>query len=227
MALAANRVGRIYVLAGVNGAGKSSVAGAAIRAAGGEYLNPDGATERIVMANPGATLAEANAAAGTQGKRLLERAIGDRLDFTFETTLGGNTITRLLELALDRQIQVHVRYVGLAGIDLHIERVRARVASGGHDIPEAKIRERYQKSRINLIRLLPRLTTLSLLDNSITAPPEEGVRPEVRLLLRAEGGSIREVVPLETMPVWAKPIVMVAYRAWGEGSPRHKTPLSD
>ena len=32
---------RLYVLAGVNGAGKSSIGGAAIRAAGGEYYNPD------------------------------------------------------------------------------------------------------------------------------------------------------------------------------------------
>ena len=32
---------RINVLAGVNGSGKSSVAGATIRSAGGDYYNPD------------------------------------------------------------------------------------------------------------------------------------------------------------------------------------------
>lgn len=207
---ASEHSGRIYVLAGVNGAGKSSVAGAAIRAVGGEYFNPDEATQRIMAANPGATLPEANAAAWAQGRRLLERAVDERLVYTFETTLGGTTITRLLEMALDRRLEVHVRYVGLAGVELHIERVRARATSGGHDIPEAKIRERYQNSRVNLIRLLPRLTTLSVFDNTVAAPPAERFRPDFRLLLQTERGSVREVAALETIPDWAKPIVMAA-----------------
>jgi predicted ABC-type ATPase len=216
---APDRAGRIYVLAGVNGAGKSSLAGAAIAAAGGEYFNPDDATQRILAATPGASLADANAAAWTLGRRLLERAIEGRLDYAFETTLGGSTITRLLAVALDRRLEVHVRYLGLESVELHLERVRARVAAGGHDIPEAKIRERYQNSRIILIRLLPRLSTLSVFDNSVAAPPAEGFRPIVRLLLRTDGGSIREVATAETMPGWAKPIVMAAYHVGIRPSP--------
>jgi predicted ABC-type ATPase len=42
----------IYVLAGVNGAGKSSIGGAAIRENGAEYFNPDEAARRIADANP-------------------------------------------------------------------------------------------------------------------------------------------------------------------------------
>src|SRR5207302_846106 len=86
----------IYVLAGVDGAGKSSIGGAAIRQSGADYFNPDEATQRILAANPGISPAEANSAAWHQGKRLLERAIAERLDYAFETTLGGDTIRRLL-----------------------------------------------------------------------------------------------------------------------------------
>jgi predicted ABC-type ATPase len=202
--------GRLFVLAGVNGAGKSSVAGAAVRATGGEYFNPDEATARILAANSGVTLSVANAAAWAMGKRLLERAIAEHLDYAFETTLGGSTITRLLEAAPDAGLEVHMRYVGLVGAELHISRVRSRVAAGGHDIPEAKIRERYDHSRRNLIRLLPRLTELTVFDNSVEAPPMLGRRPEPRLLLHTRSGTLYETAPLESIPAWAKPIVMAA-----------------
>jgi predicted ABC-type ATPase len=65
------------------------------------------------------------------------------VDASFETTLGGNTIPALLEEAMAVGIEVLVRYVGLDSVDLHIARVRAGVARGGHDIPEGKIRERF------------------------------------------------------------------------------------
>ncbi|MGF2953375.1 ZTL protein, partial [Mycobacterium sp. THU-M116] len=84
------------MLAGVNGAGKSSIGGAAIRAAGGEYYNPDEAARALLAANPGLRQIEANAAAWQQGRRLLERAIDQHLDFAFETTLGGTSMPRLL-----------------------------------------------------------------------------------------------------------------------------------
>jgi predicted ABC-type ATPase len=84
------------VLAGVNGAGKSSIGGAMFRVAGTDYYNPDEAASELMAANPGLDQVKANATAWHQGRRLLERAINERLDFAFETTLGGSTIARLL-----------------------------------------------------------------------------------------------------------------------------------
>src|SRR5581483_8743614 len=140
------RPAQIHVLAGVNGAGKSSIIGATIRAKGGEYYNPDEAAREIMTANPGLGQAEANAAAWEQGRKLLERAIDQGLDFIFETTLGGNTMPALLSEAARRGVEMHVFYVGLGSVDAHIERVRQRVRAGGHDIPEADIRRRYRHS---------------------------------------------------------------------------------
>lgn len=105
----------IYVLAGTNGAGKSSVAGAAFRDHGTDYFNPDEATRRILEANPDIGLDEANSEAWLQGKRLLEKSITERLEFAFETTLGGNTIPGLLADAHDAGLAVRVWYVGLEG----------------------------------------------------------------------------------------------------------------
>jgi predicted ABC-type ATPase len=202
----------IYVLAGTNGAGKSSVAGAMFRRSGADYFNPDEATARIVAANPGIARAEANSAAWHQGKRLLERATADRLDFAFETTLGGRTISALLRKALAAGIEVRVWFVGLSTPELHMARVRARVARGGHDIPESKIRERYDRSRINLIALIPRLTELRVFDNSFEANPHTGHVPRPTLILHVAKGQIVETVALAETPQWAKPLVAAAIR---------------
>ncbi len=213
---------RIHVLAGVNGAGKSSIGGAAVRSFGGEYFNPDEAARRILDANPGLTQAEANGVAWQQGRRLLERAITERLDFAFETTLGGSTIPRLLTAAARQGIEVHIWYAGLASPELHIERVRARVRRGGHDIPEADIRRRFRHSRLNLIALLPALTSLRVYDNSTEGDPATGAAPTPALVLELRRGAILDPTDLARTPEWAKPIVAAALKAKEVG--RRKRP---
>lgn len=205
----------ILVIAGTNGAGKSSVAGAAFRERGGDYFNPDEATRRIQDTIPGIDPATANSEAWLQGKRLLEAAIAARRTFAFETTLGGNTIVALLERAHDAGLEVRVWYVGLEGAELHIARVAARVAAGGHAIPEEKIRERYRKSRGNLVRLLPRLSELRLFDNSAAGDPKVGIEPRPRLILSMRDGRIQETCDISEVPEWAKPVFVAAFRTYG------------
>ena len=207
------RAPRIYVLAGTNGAGKSSIAGAMLLRQRVEYFNPDEAARRILAANPGISQTQANGAAWHEGKRLLERAIAERLDFAFETTLGGRTITALLERPASRGFEVRIWYVGLNGPELHIARVRARVAKGGHDIPEPRIRERYDASRLNLIRLLPSLSELWVYDNSKDADPDAGVAPEPRLVLHVRHGAVVGPRDLALTPEWAKAIVAAVMKA--------------
>jgi predicted ABC-type ATPase len=198
------------VLAGVNGAGKSSIGGAMFRAAGADYYDPDEAANALMTANPGLTQIRANAAAWQQGKRLLQRAITERLDFAFETTLGGSTIPRLLAEAASQGIEVRIWYVGLASVDAHIARVRQRVRAGGHDIPEATIRRRWRHSRLNLVQLLPALTEMRVYDNSAEADPATGHAPRPVLVLHVERGQIVGPSDLSSTPEWAKPIVAAA-----------------
>jgi predicted ABC-type ATPase len=201
---------RLYVLAGVNGAGKSSIGGAALRAFGADYYNPDEAARALMVANPGLDQTPANAAAWQQGKRLLQRAMSGRLDFAFETTLGGATMTAMLADAATSGIEVRIWYVGLASAQAHIERVRRRVWAGGHDIPEDDIRRRYRHSRLNLIYLLPVLTELRVYDNSAEADPASGHVPQPILLLHVRRGRILGPPDLSSTPGWAKPIVAAA-----------------
>jgi predicted ABC-type ATPase len=203
--------GTITVLAGINGAGKSSVAGAYIREAGGDYYNPDEFTRSLLAQNPGMDPGEANSLAWTRGKELLERAIADGGDFVFETTLGANTIPRLLALAAQEGMAVRMFFVGLASAEHHLRRVAARVAGGGHDIPEAKIRQRWENSRLNLIALLPHLTELKVWDNSAEADLSTGA-PAPVLLLHLRAGKIVAPKNLSATPDWAKAIVAAALK---------------
>lgn len=197
----------IFVLAGVNGAGKSSVAGASFRRRGKDFFNPDEMASAI-REESGCSLEEANARAWTEGKERLEQAIRERSNFTFETTLGANTIPRLLQQAADEGFDVRIWFVGLASVELHMARVRARVASGGHDIPEEKIRERWEGSRRNIISLLPHLTELRVFDNSAEGDAETGPAP--RLLLHWRSGTIVALSKLDETPDWATEIVAAA-----------------
>jgi len=208
----------IIVLAGVNGAGKSSIAGAHLRAKAAVYFNPDEAARQYRKANPGADQKAANAVAWELGKRGLERVIRKGGTFAFETTLGGKTITSLLLRAAQAGARVHIWYAGLESVALHLKRVHDRVAKGGHDIPEADIRRRWDQSHLNLIRLIPHVTTLRVYDNSAEADPVQGNAPAPRLVLEIAEKTLT-FPPLDQLaatPAWAKPIVLAAYKHFGQ-----------
>ena len=200
---------RIYVLAGTNGAGKTDILGATIEDRGGEYFNPDREARELRKKDPTLSQEAANGAAWQAGKERLERAIRDRGTFAFETTLGAHTIPTLLAKACDEGIEVHVLYVGLSSPELHIARVAARVAKGGHPIDEAMIRQRYETSQLNLIRLLPKLTSLKVLDNSEETDPRSAA-PVMKLVLDWRRGRIVGPSDLAQTPQWAKAIVAAA-----------------
>ena len=201
---------RILVLAGVNGAGKSSIGGDMLHQAGIPWFNPDTFTRELVAAT-GSPLADANAAAWQEGLRRLNAAIAHGEDYAFETTLGGNTIAARLGDASESH-DVLMWFCGLDSPEHHMARVRLRVSHGGHDIPEAKIRERYRTSIANLVALLPHLSRLQVYDNSRDAEPGTPVA-DPRRLLQMEGGRTAWPTDADTLratPDWAKPILEAA-----------------
>lgn len=201
---------QIFVLAGTNGAGKSTAGNRLLAQAGLAWFNPDTFT-RELMKTTGAPLADANAAAWQEGVRRLEAAMSDGSNYAFETTLGGSTIATKLREA-SKTHDVLMWFTGLDSPEHHLARIRFRVTRGGHDIPEAKVRERYTASQSNLIALLPWLTQLQVYDNSVDAVIGQPL-PNPRLLLQMERGQIHwpcDIHTLRSMPNWAKPIIEAA-----------------
>jgi hypothetical protein len=84
------------------------------------------------------------------------------------------------------------------------------IRTSSDDVAQERIRARYDASRLNLIRLLPLLTELRLLDNSLEADPELGKTPTPIEILHIAAGHIVRMADPETVPQWAKPIVAAA-----------------
>lgn len=198
----------IAAIAGVNGAGKSSVVGSLLRDRGGEYFNPDEAAQRLREQDSAISLDEANASAWKIGFGQLSQAIDGGDPYALETTLGGSSITNKLHEVIEKGRQVSIFYCGLASIDLHIARVAARVRRGGHDIPADAIRRRYESSISNLVTLVPACHRLFVVDNS--APLRNG-KPAPLVLLHLVDDQFSKP-PVADMPDWAKPIAGAALR---------------
>ncbi len=204
----------IYVLAGVNGAGKSSIGGAMLRSAGLEWFNPD-AFAREARGLLGCDHATANAHAWAEGQRRLQRALTQGTSYAFETTLGGRSVpARLSDAAATHDVLMW--FVGLDTVERHLARVRLRVAHGGHDIPAAKIRARFTRAPVNLIALMPRLARLRVYDNTVDSAPGDPV-PDPLLVLDVRTGRVdypkaSDLAALRHTPPWARPIVEAALR---------------
>jgi predicted ABC-type ATPase len=157
----------------------------------------------------------ANASAWHEGMRRLNEAIASRQNYAFETTLGGKTVSERILLATETH-DVQVWFCGLASPELHIARVQMRVLAGGHPVSELKIRERYPKTQLNLIRLMPHLAYLGVYDNSAEADGRGIVPDPVQLLEMERGNLIRpspdDPIALGRTPDWARPIVGAALR---------------
>jgi predicted ABC-type ATPase len=172
-----------------------------------DWFNPDTYT-RLYQRESSLSLEEANAMAWEEGRRRLGIAIDQGLRHAFETTLGGQTITQMLEQA-SKTHDVDVWYCGLSSLDLHLERVKQRVAAGGHDIDPAKIAQRYIDSPFNLVRLMPFLSKLVVYDNSASVGAGEVMPNPARVLAVVSQRVLYPSTPesLARTPVWARPLV--------------------
>jgi predicted ABC-type ATPase len=202
----------LYVLAGVNGAGKSSIGGHLLEREGLTWFNPD-TFARELKAATACAQETANALAWQEGMRRLDEAIAKGWNYAFETTLGGKSVTARI-LAAAKTHDVLIWFCGLSSPELHIARVKARVAAGGHPIPEEKIRERYPLAQLNLIKLMPHVAYIKVYDNSAEAAAD-GTVPDPLLVLEMENGQVISPAPddleaLRRVPEWTRPILEAA-----------------
>jgi predicted ABC-type ATPase len=202
----------LYVLAGVNGAGKSSIGGHLLDRDGLTWFNPD-TFARELKAATGCDQETANAHAWREGMRRLDEAIAKRLNHAFETTLGGKTVTARI-LKATKTHDVLIWFCGLSSPELHIARVKARVVAGGHPIPEEKIRERYPNAQLNLIKLMPHAAYIKVYDNSAETSTD-GTVPDPLRVLEMENSQVispaaGDLKALQCTPEWAKSILEAA-----------------
>jgi predicted ABC-type ATPase len=160
---------QVAVLAGINGAGKSSSADPILRVGMGMpvFVNADTIARGL---NAFDVESEALKAGRIMLDHLHELAKARR-SFAFETTLSGRAYARWLAELVREGYAAHLFSFWLRSPEAAIERVAIRVRSGGHHIPDDTIRRRYTRSVANFLELYrPVVTTWQVYDNSNGRP---------------------------------------------------------
>jgi predicted ABC-type ATPase len=151
------------LICGPNGAGKSTLTGAKAfqdqlrNFPGGpaKLFNPDDFARVHYASNPGKTWTEANLWAATQVPSDVRRCIDAGENVAVETVLSSDKFISIIEHAHRRAYQVGMIYLALESAAVSMSRVARRVAAGGHDVPEDRIRPRWRRSLDNLIKFTP------------------------------------------------------------------------
>jgi predicted ABC-type ATPase len=172
----------VLVLAGINGAGKTTSSRAILADALNilTFVNADVIAQGLCGFDP-------NSASFEASRIMLERLhqlAAKREDFAFETTLAARSYAGWLSELRQIDYGVHLFYVWLENADLAIKRVASRVKAGGHHVPDSTIRQRYGRSIRNFFELYrPISTTWKVYDNS----------DDVRLIAEGESEKMERV----------------------------------
>lgn len=154
----------IYVIAGCNGAGKTTFAK--------EFLPREVKCLRFLNADEiarGLSPLKPSAGAVQAGRVLLKQIDGSlrrRESFALETTLSGKTYIRRFQRARDLGYEVELHYLWLSSPTQAVARVRLRVRQGGHHVPAADIHRRFDRSLAHLLNhYLPLVTRWAVWDS--------------------------------------------------------------
>ena len=133
---------RLYIISGCNGAGKTTASYTLLpeMLECSEFVNSDEFAKGLSPFEP----ERASIQAGRYMIMKIRYLLKKQLDFGIETTLATRTVLKTVKMAQAAGYTVTVLYFWLNSPELAIERVKARVEAGGHNIPEETIRRRYK-----------------------------------------------------------------------------------
>lgn len=137
----------LYIIGGSNGAGKTTFAKEFLPnyVHCPRFVNPDLIAAGLSPFDPASVAVHA-------GRLMLEevrRLIHTGHSFAFESTLSGKTYLRLIQQAKVAGYVIRLFYLWIPDPSLAVARIRDRVDSGGHDVPEPDVRRRYGRTLTN------------------------------------------------------------------------------
>lgn len=145
----------LLVFAGPNGSGKSTVTRGL--PAFGTYVNADDMKIEYALTD---------LEAAQQAEALRNELLDKGADFSFETVLSTERNLLLIQKAKTLGYEVQCIYVLTCDANINVARVNARYASGGHDVPEDKVRLRYHRALALLPRVIHACDKILVYDNS-------------------------------------------------------------
>lgn len=181
-----------YIIAGPNGAGKTTFAREFLP----NYANCKIFVNADLIAQGMAPFSPESAAfrAGRLMLAEIEFHASRGVDFGFETTLSGKGHLQVVRGLKKLVYDVHIFYLWVPSAELALSRVRDRVLRGGHNIPEAVVRRRFERSIRNFLgQYRPLADRWILFDNSAAALSTIASEEEGRLRI-VETGRYTELV---------------------------------
>jgi predicted ABC-type ATPase len=157
----------IYLIAGCNGAGKTTFAKEFLPSIGvTRFLNADEIARGLSPLDPSVVAFKAGRLLLSELRELIDR----HETFALESTLSGRTYVNVFERAKEQGYAIELHFLWIPDPREAIRRVRQRVIEGGHDVPTEDIRRRFARSIQHLLDdYAPLLTNWFLWDNS--TPP--------------------------------------------------------
>lgn len=142
-------VKKLYILAGANGSGKSTISKVLLPAESLVYVNPDDIARELNPAEPTAAKIEA----GKETLKRIEELFAAGTSFAIESTLSGNVYLKVIEKAKSLGYRTSIIYTFVDSPEACIARIAARVKAGGHHVPDEDVRRRYYRSKKNFWQL--------------------------------------------------------------------------
>lgn len=155
-----------YIFAGVNGSGKSTLYKT-------NFLNQNIKnsirinTDEIVYSFGDWKNSIDQIKAGKMAIQLRNKCFLEEKSFNEETTLTGKTILKIIDKAKNLGYKIHLYYIGIGNPEIAKERVKNRIARGGHGISSNLIEKRYYESLQNLEKILSKCDLIEIYDNSV------------------------------------------------------------
>jgi predicted ABC-type ATPase len=97
-------------------------------------------------------------------------ALNNRESFAFETVFSHPSKIDLMKEAKEAGYWIQLYFVCLQDVEMNVQRVQKRYQSGGHDVPEDKIRNRYLRSMQILSQSLSLADEAAIYNNSWENP---------------------------------------------------------
>ena len=153
---------QLWLIAGGNGAGKSTFYRAQLEPLGLPFINADILAKQLYPDEPEQHSYEAARIAGTMRNKLLQEG----RSFCFETVFSHPSKIDFIAQARSMGYEVILVFIHLDNISLNQARVSQRVSEGGHHVPENKVSSRVPKVLQNIKQVLGLCNQSYLLDNS-------------------------------------------------------------
>jgi predicted ABC-type ATPase len=185
---------QLWVLAGGNGAGKSTFYHQHLAKYGIKLVNADLIAKVIDSKNPEALSYQA----ATVADKIREDLISQGVSFCFETVFSHESKIDFLARAKASGYTIILVYIHLFDSSLNEARVKQRVSEGGHNVPTEKIHSRIPRTIKNIKIALPIVDEARILDNSSKDNPFH------QILAMKSGHFEAKTGPL---PKWAKDLL--------------------